>query len=202
MDLLTAGSRITLSQVRDHPSGAHFPEPAVLVEPADDGHTGRLDIGNPTMMADLERWASSSLPTVAGDDDFAFRLICRRHAHVYNSSCNVPATNRGRAYNPAYVHPDDLAALGARAGDVVELRSPTGTLPAIVQPDPDLRRGLVSMVFGFGAGPERDAEVREIGSSVNRLIGTDALFDRYTGQPRMSNVPVDVRVLLLAPPVP
>jgi hypothetical protein len=46
------------------------------------------------------------------------------------------------------------------------------------------------MMFGFGGAPDRDREVAQIGSSPNRLLDTDAMFDRFTGQPRMSNVPV------------
>jgi hypothetical protein len=48
------------------------------------------------------------------------------------------------------------------------------------------------MAFGYGGGPDADDRFREIGSSPNRIIPNDQVFDRYTGQPRMSNVPVRV----------
>jgi anaerobic selenocysteine-containing dehydrogenase len=83
-----------------------------------------------------------------------------------------------------------LAAHGVAPGEIVELRSAHGTIPVIVAADAGLRRGLVSMMFGYGGPPERDGEVATLGSSVNRLTSSDELFDRYTGQPRMSNVPV------------
>jgi hypothetical protein len=40
--------------------------------------------------------------------------------------------------------------------------------------------------------PDTDDLVREVGTNANRLVATDAVYDRYTGQPRMSNVPVKI----------
>jgi hypothetical protein len=51
--------------------------------------------------------------------------------------------------------------------------------------------------MAFGSGPaDADPEgVRSTGSSPSRLVADDDVFDPYTGQPRMSNVPVDIDVL-------
>lgn len=111
--------------------------------------------------------------------------------HVYNSSAKTPLTDRGVPYNPAFLHPDDLAELGVDDGGVVTIRTALGAIDAVAHPDPALRRGMVSMAFGYGQ-LGREADFREIGSSPNRLIATDEVFDPYTGQPRMSNVPVEV----------
>jgi len=48
------------------------------------------------------------------------------------------------------------------------------------------------MAHAFGDGPDRDAEFREIGSCTSRLLFDDVGVERYTGQPRMSNIPVDL----------
>ena len=48
------------------------------------------------------------------------------------------------------------------------------------------------MAHGWGGAPDRDAEVRSLGGNTNRLASTDAAWDRYTGIPEMSNLPVDV----------
>ena len=77
---------------------------------------------------------------------------------------------------------------------MVELRSPHAAILGVVEPDSALRRGLVSMSHAFGDVPERDGEVRRIGSSTGRLTPVDRDYDRYTGQPRMSNIPVEVRL--------
>ncbi|MGE0387678.1 MAG: molybdopterin-dependent oxidoreductase [Gammaproteobacteria bacterium] len=195
LERLSGAARVPLDVVRQYPSGALFPEPAVTVAPPDPEWTGRLDVGNGEMMRDLARLAAEGPARAAGDEGFAFRYVSRRHRHVYNTSCNIPQTHRGKPYNPASMHPADMQALGLAAGDVAEIRSARGAIRAVVEPDTTLRRGLVAMMYGFGAGPERDGQVREIGSNPNRLLSVDTVYDRYTGQPRMSNVPVNVSKL-------
>ena len=39
------------------------------------------------------------------------------------------------SYNPAFLHPDDMAELGVGAGDVVEIESRRGRVLGIVEPD-------------------------------------------------------------------
>lgn len=114
---------------------------------------------------------------------------------MFNSSCNDATTNRGRAYNPAFVHPDDLVAVGVSPGDVVMIANDNGSVRAVAAADPTLRRGIISMSVGFGEptddpGGLIDEDVFARGTSVNRLLSVDAEFDRYSGQPLMSNVPV------------
>jgi len=83
-------------------------------------------------------------------------------------------------------------ALGIAAGSVVRIRSSLSAIDAITEADPSLRRGVVSMAFGYGThSPETD-DVRRHGSSPNRLVPVDVVFDPYTGQPRMSSLPVAV----------
>ncbi|MET0895674.1 MAG: molybdopterin dinucleotide binding domain-containing protein [Acidimicrobiia bacterium] len=143
-------------------------------------------------MSDLARLARDGAARDRDDDQYPMRLVCRRLAHVVNSSCNIEATNHGRAYNPAFVNPDDMQDLGLSPGSEVTICSSVATIPAIVQPEPGLRRGVVSMMFGFGDGPDRDGEYRSIGASPSRLVATDRVFDRFIGQPRMSNIPVTI----------
>lgn len=47
------------------------------------------------------------------------------------------------------------------------------------------------MAFGHGGGGDRDAP-RVAGSSPSRLVSADRYFDRYTGQPRMTALPVSL----------
>jgi hypothetical protein len=51
------------------------------------------------------------------------------------------------------------------------------------------------MPHGFGdlPGPDGDARVREIGSNTGRLSSVDRDYDPYTGIPRMSSIPVNIR---------
>jgi anaerobic selenocysteine-containing dehydrogenase len=194
--LITAGSRVPLDDVRRNRDGALYPDPPVVVAPADRGWEGRLELADVEMMHDLAEVAHRETvggPPASSDGAFPFRLVCRRQMHMFNSSGNIPATNHGRPYNPAYMHPDDLEHLGINPGDEVQISSVRAVIPGIVAADATLRRGLVSMAFGFGDGPDRDTDVRDIGSSPSRLVPNDEVFDRFIGQPRMSNLPVDVR---------
>jgi anaerobic selenocysteine-containing dehydrogenase len=111
----------------------------------------------------------------------------------YNSGGHtVVSLHDASPTNPAYVHPDDLADLGVHAGDVVSVRSARAAILAVAEPDPTLRRGVVSMSHAWGDLEELDAKVREIGGCTARLIANDDVWDPYSGQPQMSNIPVAV----------
>jgi anaerobic selenocysteine-containing dehydrogenase len=146
------------------------------------------------MMGDLDAF---DLAPGLSDEPRVFRLVCRRTPLAYNSSCIDASTHRGRLYNPAFLHPDDLAALGLEAGDAVEIASESATVIAIAEADWHLRPGVLSMSFGYGTGSSADEDaVRVHGTNVNVLLRVDAVYDRYSGQPLMSNVPVFVRPVI------
>jgi len=189
-DAVTAGSRIPLDEVRKHRAGALFPDPPVFVAEADASWEGRLDAGNPQMLADLAELAA---PPAAADGALPYRLVSRRQMNVLNSTgCRVAGQVRGRSTNPAFLHPDDLAELGLCEGGLARIRSERAEIVAVVGVDPNLRRGLVSMTHSWGDAPERDGEVRRIGANTGRLSAVDRDYERYTGLPRMSNIPVSV----------
>jgi anaerobic selenocysteine-containing dehydrogenase len=208
LSLLSAGSRIPLDEVRRHPHGAVFAEPPVHVAPKQAGWAGRLQLGDATMLADLAAVAaqlSARPPAALGR--FPFRLLCRREDHSYNSAHDNAATGRAPLYNPAFMHPDDLAELGVAAGDVVRIASASGAIGAVVAADATLLRRTVSMAFGYGDVPGAVGDVRSVGSSPSRLLDDSVEYDRYSGQPLMSNVPVAVtasprRTSRPAPPGP
>jgi len=202
-DMVTKGSRIPLDEIRKHPAGRVYPDPPVTVAPKDEGWTGRLDLGNAQMMQDLAEVAAEGRePARAGQGAGAgetrrwpFRLISRRQMNVLNSvGRDIPAQTRGRTTNPAWLHPDDAAALGLAAGGLVEIRSQRASIRAVVGLDPSLRRGLVSMTHSWGDVPECDDRVREIGANTGRLSAVDSDYERYTGLPRMSNIPVSLSI--------
>jgi anaerobic selenocysteine-containing dehydrogenase len=95
--------------------------------------------------------------------------------------------------NPAHVHPDDLAELGVSAGELVEIRSPGGTVVGVAEPDGDLPRGVVAMSHSWGGSSLTDERVREIGAPTNRLVVSDDGTDPITGMPVMSAIPVRLR---------
>ena len=185
-----AGSAVPLDAVRARVHGGTFPAAtsAVVAHKAQ-GWEHRLDVGREEMMADL---GAIDVHPTGPTEEFPLRLLSRRMAHVVNSTFNDPSTNRGRAYNPAFMNPSDMAEAELEPGDLVTITSPRSSIPGIVEPDANVRRGTVSMSFGFGGGVSDDHRVRELGSSTARLVAVDAEYDRYSGQPRMSNVPVRI----------
>jgi anaerobic selenocysteine-containing dehydrogenase len=190
LDLCATGSRVPLDEVRRHPHGAQFPDPAMVVAPKDPDCTDRLEVADPTMMADLEAILASG--SSASDSEPGFRLLCRRLQQTYNSSGRKLAGLRKRPYNPAFMHPDDLAELGLAGGDLAEIRSARAAIVAVVEPDEGLRRGLVSITHGFGGLPGEEDDVRRDGSNVGRLLSAVDDLQPYTYQPQMSNIPVSV----------
>jgi anaerobic selenocysteine-containing dehydrogenase len=177
--------------VKAKPGGSTFTEDLPVVGPVPEQADGRLDIGHPEMLEALIVHRNRP-STEKADAAYPFRLICRRHNYTYNTSANIKVTNRGIYYSPAFLHPDDRAELGIASGSVVRIRSSLAAIDAITEADPSLRCGVVSMAFGYGThSPETD-DVRRQGSSPNRLVPVDVVFDPYTGQPRMSSLPVAI----------
>jgi anaerobic selenocysteine-containing dehydrogenase len=196
-ELLAHGSRISLDEVKRHPNGALFPE-TIRALPRDEDSTQRLCVANEAMLAELSEVLEESATALAENREYPYRLICRRQRNVYNSSLRdlKRLARRDGTFNPAFMHPDDLRELALEAGDAIEIRSARGSIPALVEPDATLRRGLVSMAHSFGGSPGEKSDFRQVGSNTSVLIGVEDGFDRISGLPRMSAVPVNVRLLL------
>jgi anaerobic selenocysteine-containing dehydrogenase len=112
--------------------------------------------------------------------------------NVTNSGNEYVRTKLRRAYNPAFMHPGDMASRGLQADDIACLRSAHGEILGVVEPDADLRPGVVSMTHGFGRLPGEPSDPRRDGANTNKLLRWDDGFDPYTSMPRMSAVPVEV----------
>lgn len=192
------GSRVSLDEVKQHASGGVFAHDSSVIFPPDAGWTGRFDVANAAMTSALEAIAEDLIALGGAGTDFQglpmMRLVCRRMTHVMNSACNIDATNRGRRFNPAFLHPEDLDDLGLVPGDQVEIRSERAVIAAIVEADDSIRRGVVSMTHAFGDVPALGLEEDStMGSNTGRLVGIDDSYDRFSGQPRMSDIGVVIR---------
>lgn len=193
LEALARGSRVPLAEVKAHPHGAIFDDVDSRVLPKDPACTARLQLADPSMLAQLEDVAR--MPD-APKPGFPYRLIPRRLADRNNSfGHNVARLARKYRYNPAFMHPEDLRALGVAPGELVEISSDHGAILGVAEADAGLRRGLVSMTHAFGDLPMADEamQVREVGSNIGRLIPLDRDFDPWCGIPRMSDLPVQVR---------
>lgn len=192
-EMMCRGSHVPLEEVKRHPHGRVFEELLDLrVGPGDAECEDRLDVGSADMLAELGE-IRERCDTVQPSSDRPFLFVPRRENRVINSTGRtLPGLMRGRRYNPAFMHPDDLASLGIKAGDLVEVRSEYDAITSIAEADANLRPGVVSMSHNFGGNPGEDEDPRIDGANTNRLLRTDVEYDRYTGIPRMGALPVGV----------
>ena len=189
---MCATSRIPLDEVRSHPHGGLFDVDAV-VEERDADCTARLDVGNTALLAGLAVVLAEDFRAAHDDPEFPMRLIPRRHPNFMNSSgITLSALNRGKPYNPAYVHPDTLAALGLESGATATVASRHDHIACVVEADDTMRRDVLSMHHAFGGFPTQDRDYRDHGSNVGRLVPTDTEYDPITGMPRQANIPVRI----------
>ncbi len=196
-EMLCTGSRIPLDEVKKYPHGHIFDDPSITVLPKDDECEEKLDIGNEFMMADLREVLAEPVTDHAGytmDTTYSHRLVSRRMNDVYNSSGrDIPVLVKNHQYNPAFMNPGDIAALGLHAGDVVEISSDHASILGVIEEASDVRPGVISMAHAFGDAPEHDKQVFYIGSNTGRLTNVEKDYDHRTGMPRMSAIPVNIK---------
>jgi anaerobic selenocysteine-containing dehydrogenase len=192
-EFLTRDSRVPLDEVKRHRHGHVFEDPPAFVEPKDPGCSAKLELADPVMMGELVDVAGEPLER---DTGFTHRVLCRRLLDVHNSAGrDIAKLTRKYRHNPAFMHPDDLRALGVAPGEVIEIASARASILGVAEAEEGLRRGVISMPHGFGdlPGADADARVREIGSNTGRLLDVERNYDPYTGIPLMSSIPVNVK---------
>ena len=192
LDMITEGSRIPLSQVRQAQGGQIYPDPPVTVLAKDENWQGKLDVGNAQMLQDL----AAELIKPDEQNDYPLRVISRRQMNVLNSTgMHIPQQARGKQFNPAFMHSSELEKYNLTVGQAITIESPRATIQGIVEVDDNLRSGLISMTHCWGGTPEEDADFAAIGSNTGRLTSVETNYEKYTGMPRMSNIPVRIAAL-------
>jgi anaerobic selenocysteine-containing dehydrogenase len=191
--------KIPISEIREQPGGHVFDSVQVTIEPGDGD--ARLQL-LPEGVADEIRAVRAEPIGASGaatkDADFSHLLISRRLKHVYNSSGQqLPTIQKKGTTNPAFMHPDDVSALGIQDGDIVQISSRHGQILGVVARAPDVKRGVVSMAHAWGGLPGNEGDVRQVGSSTNRLLSNEHEYDPITGMARQSAIPVNVRSVAL-----
>lgn len=189
LELVLPGGRVSVASLKQFPEGHIFDQNLMTVEPGDPTNSERLDVGSVEMLNLFESMHHNY--QLDPHSRFPYKLLCRRSNHIYNSSLNREITKKVKPYHPAYMHPDDMEAEGLADGDEILLTSEKGWIRAIVDTDRRLLPGTISMSFGLGSAMNSGADPRISGSNPTRLISL-AHYDRYTGQPRMSNIPVAI----------
>ena len=191
--MIVNGSRIPLEEVKKHPNGALFPED-IRAAPKDADCTSRLHVGDEGILTELREMLDEPVIAEREGSAFPFMMVSRRMAHVYNSSGrDMPMLQRkGGSYNPAFMNPEDMQGLGIDGGEEVTLTSPHGAIRAIAEEDQTVRKGVVSISHAYGDLPSSNEGVRQVGSNTNILISVEDDYDKISGIPRMSGVPIRV----------
>jgi anaerobic selenocysteine-containing dehydrogenase len=186
-----SGGDIDFEELRGLPRGRLYPEaPAPVVGPPDDGVQARFEV-LPGDVADELRAAMAGL-TARRVEDFPFDLIVRRSKDTMNSlGRRLPGLAR-HGYNPCFMHPADLDDADLDPGAPVDITSEHGTVRSFVQPDPTLRRGVVSMTHGFGGEPGSEDDPRRFGTNPARLLSISTGLQSINLMPHMTAVPVRV----------
>ena len=191
---LCAHSAVPLAEVAKHSDGHVFDEARVTVAARDPDCTARLRLDDPDMLAELaEVRAEDPVRRRGTDADYPFILVARRVQNSTNAFVRVSPPLPGVETNPAYLHPEDLAAVGAASGALVEVRSRWGAIVVPAQADDTLRRGVVAITHGFGRNLGEPGDPRRDGANVNRLTHVEDGVDRWTGMPRLGGIAVAVR---------
>ncbi len=192
LDLMTAGCIVRPSQVRkDRVDGAAviYDDLHPVVTAADPAETHRFDLAAGDMPGALDRYGRDE-SRAAG---FDFRLISRRSKTRFNSIGHpLKKLQAKTTTNPAYIHPEDLAALSIAEGEIIAITSPHATIHGVAKASDKVRRGLISMAHAYGDSESGKHNVREMGSSTNRLTSDEVDFDPITGQALQSAIPVRI----------
>jgi len=199
LEIVSKGSAVPLEEVKRHPHGGIFEAARDVVQTRDPACSARLQLGDPTMLAELATIrAEDPRSRRKTDGEYPYLLVCRRMQASTNSAPRTEGVVR-TGYNPLWMNPADMAHLGVADGDEVSIRSRHGEIPGFAEGDADMREGVVAMTHGFGPKPDSDYDPRRDGSNVNMLLSWEDDPDPYHGMPRMSAIPVSVRSKQAAP---
>jgi anaerobic selenocysteine-containing dehydrogenase len=190
-------SKVPLREIAQYEGGHLFEDIDVRVSAPIPGMEARLDVAPAELMDELRavREEPDRAPGSFGvNGAFTHLLVPRRIKYMNNSvGHDLPRAAGELAYNPAYLHPSDLAALGFASGELVTIESEDGAISAIVEAEDDLRPGVVSMAHCFGGDPAEGADPRAVGSSTAALISVEHDYDPISGAARQSAIPVRLR---------
>jgi anaerobic selenocysteine-containing dehydrogenase len=190
LTLIARNGQVPFEVIRQHAGGKIHDVAPQFVGEADPATAGRFEVMPDDVAAEIKEVAAEEHYLPSG---FTHRLCGRRMRDVQNSMYHhLPVIRKRHPYNPAFMHPSDIEALGLKDGGSVRIVSAHGSIPAIVEADESLRPGVVSMTHGWGGMPDEEADYAAHGASTNLLTTTDTGLDPINAMPVMSAIPVRV----------
>ena len=188
MALLLRQSAVPFEEICNGDGGRIFDAEPMQVQPGNPSPAARFAVVPADVLAELKK-VRSEPPAEPG---FTHRFAVRRVRDVQNSMYHrLPTISQRMSANPAFLNPEDLAALGFTDGQRAAIISPHGRVTAVVRGDITLRRGVVAMSHGWGPVSAGDDEP---GTNVNLLTSAEPR-DPINAMPVMTGFPVRLELL-------
>ncbi|MDB5576296.1 MAG: nitrate reductase [Bradyrhizobium sp.] len=195
LEILLEGSPLTLDDLKQYPSGKIF-EISQNVLPARAGMSAKFDVMPDDVHLELQQFLAAQgepLQFVSQGKGFTHLLTSRRLRDVMNSiGTQLDAVLARTPYNPAYLNPIELTALGVVDGDLIEIESDYGRITVVARSDDAVRPGVVSIAHGWGSLPDGGSHA---GVCVNILTNSTRDVETVNAMPRMSAIPVNLHPL-------
>ena len=197
LEIRMRGAPVSLEEIKRYASGHIWELESALVQPARAEAEGRFDLMPDDVVLEMQQFLE--LPVRAGEiisrgKPFTHLMSSRRMPDVFCSNGNqLDSTLKRTPFNPAYMHPDELKAIGISDGATIRVTSDHGSIYAIAREDGDVRPGVVSMAWG-GDSAEPDADW-DGAANVNFLIACDRDVEEINAMPRMSAIPVNLEIV-------
>ena len=194
--IVAKDAAMTIDELAAESAPRIFDLPKSFVKPAGDSSDARFQLMPDDVDAELGQvFAETQSDADRSGEEFPLKLISRRMREVMNTTgINLPSIRKLHRYNPAYMHPDTIASLGAEPGALVRIRSEHSTILGRVAADASLRRDVLSMVHCWGGLPEDETSYDDIGSCTARLVSLDGPIEPINAMPRMSAIPIRVEI--------
>jgi len=196
LEILARHANVPFEQIRAHPEGKVFDVAPMTVQPGDPSSSARLQVAPADVVGELaEVAAEPGIRRHAQErDGFTHLLAVRRVRDVQNTMYRqLDAIRKRLPHNPAWLHPDDLAALGMVSGQGIAIASAHGRIEAFAEADDSMRPGVVSISHGWGGLPDDAADAGDphsVGVNVNRLTSTLSDLQSINAMPRLTALPV------------
>ena len=82
--------------------------------------------------------------------------------------------------------------VGVTAGDIVKIESARAAITCVAVEAADVRRGCLSVPHAWGVNPDENDDPLGAGGNTGRLSFNDRDFDKRSGIPIMSAIPVKI----------
>jgi len=169
LELRASAGRVPFSEVAAEAHG-HLAPPLdkLVLPPRDSARAHRLEI----LPADVEEEVAEML-SAPGPGKGEFLLTVRRMRELMNGvGRDIPRLPR-QPYNPAFMHPDDLARTGVVDASPVRLTSRHGAITATARADRSVLPGTVS-ISHLWSPSDTEAQEEYLAVNVNVLTGPDS----------------------------